>query len=116
MRDADINEDEFCDLLHARRAELQHMQAIRTEAGKTVELDQQRTGRLSRMDALQGQAMAKAGQERVEQELQRIEQALARMARGDYGLCLDCDEPIAVGRLRADPSVTRCIQCASKRD
>lgn len=116
MSDADINEDEFRDLLHARRDELQHMQAVRTEAGKTVELDQQRTGRLSRMDALQGQAMAKAGQERVEQELQRIEQALARMTRGDYGLCLDCDEPIAVGRLRADPSVTRCIQCASKRD
>ena len=58
MSDADINEEEFCDLLHARRDELQHMQAIRTEAGKTVELDQQRTGRLSRMDALQGQAMA----------------------------------------------------------
>lgn len=116
MSDDNIDEAECRNLLHARRDELQRMQDMRTEAGKTVELDQQRTGRLSRMDALQGQAMAKAGQERADQELERIERALARMERGDYGLCLDCDEMIAVGRLRADPSAALCIRCASKRD
>jgi DnaK suppressor protein len=34
------------------------------------------------------------------------------MDRGDYGYCINCDEEIAVGRLRFDPSVAVCIECA----
>jgi len=116
MNDETIDPQAFRTLLLARRDELRQMQEVRAEAGRTVELDQQRTGRLSRMDALQGQAMAQAGQVRVEQELQRIEAALARIERGDYGLCPECDAPIAIARLRADPSAALCIHCASKRD
>lgn len=112
----DIDSAAFRELLLERRDALRQMQDVRAEAGQTVELDQQRTGRLSRMDALQGQAMAQAGQERVEQELRRIEHALARIERGDYGLCTECDEPIAPGRLKADPSAALCIDCASRHD
>ena len=85
-------------------------------ATATVVLDQSSVGRLSRMDALQGQAMAQASQRRRVDQLRRIAAALARIDSGDYGYCLDCDEEIAPGRLAGDPAVTLCIECAGKRE
>lgn len=85
-------------------------------AAQTVELDQNRVGRLSRMDAMQGQAMAQASAERQSQQLMLISAALARIDDGEYGRCLDCDEWIAVGRLQIDPVVECCIQCAQQRE
>lgn len=79
----------------------------------TVELDQQAVGRLSRMDALQNQAMARAGQARREAQRKRLEAALSRIDEGEFGYCEDCGEAIAVGRLEFDPSITRCVSCAS---
>lgn len=85
-------------------------------SGATVELDQQRTGRLSRMDALQGQAMAKASQQRREAQRARARRARARLDEGEGGLCIDCLEPIARSRLEIDPSAERCIACAEARE
>ena len=84
--------------------------------GATVELDQTRTGRLSRMDALAAQQMAAAGQRRAQRQRQRLAAAAKRLESGDYGFCLDCDEAIADGRLAADPAATLCIACASARE
>ncbi|MDX1776389.1 MAG: TraR/DksA C4-type zinc finger protein [Desulfobulbales bacterium] len=81
-----------------------------------VELDQARVGRLSRMDAMQQQAMSQAVARLTDLELQRIQSALGRMESGDYGYCVLCDEEIAEGRLRFDPSVLTCINCAKKED
>lgn len=83
------------------------------EASKTVELDQARVGRLSRMDALQGQAMSQAMNQRRQVELQKIAAALRRIESGEYGACLSCDEPIAHARLEHDPAAPLCITCAS---
>jgi len=102
--------------LEARLAELAAGDAARTEATDTVELDQARTGRLTRMDALQQQAMAQASNRRAQLEKQRIRGALQRIAAGDYGYCVRCEEPIGAGRLGADPSVTLCIHCAAGAD
>lgn len=82
----------------------------------TVELDQQRQGRLSRMDALSAQAMSLAAQQRRRDMLQRARAALARIEAGDYGFCMDCDEDIDPRRLDFDPTVRLCIACASKRE
>lgn len=49
-----------------------------------------------------------------EQELSQINQALARMDAGNYGLCASCGEPINPERLQALPFTTLCIRCASK--
>jgi DnaK suppressor protein len=98
--------------LLARKAELAELDESSAEARKPVELDQTRTGRLSRMDALQGQAMAQATQRRREQELQRIDAALKRMDEGEYGACAQCGEDIAVKRLEFDPTAPLCIDCA----
>lgn len=86
------------------------------ESSEVVELDQTRTGRLTRMDALQGQAMAKAGQVRAKQELANIDAALRRLEEGSYGECLDCAEDIAAARLEANPVATLCVGCAEARE
>lgn len=84
------------------------------EDGRPVELDQTRVGRLSRMDALQTQAMAQETDRRRHHELSQIDAALRRLEDGSYGECLECGEPIAVKRLELDPSAPLCIDCASK--
>ena len=82
------------------------------ESRKPVELDQSRVGRLSRMDALQDQAMALETERRREIELRRIDAALARVDAGDYGYCLTCGEEIEPKRLEFDPATPVCIDCA----
>ncbi len=89
---------------------------IRRAGSSTVELDQTRTGRLSRMDALQGQAMARATEARATQRAQRLQAALRRHDEGTYGECVRCGEFIAPGRLRADPAAAVCISCAESAE
>ena len=99
--------------LDQRLTTLAGLSGQRRDASATVELDQTRTGRLSRMDALQGQAMARATEARSIQEIHRIQAALQRMEQGDYGICPRCDGPIAFARLQADPATVLCIDCAA---
>lgn len=108
--------DHFQAKLLARRAELDGLADTAAAAAATVELDQTRVGRLSRMDALQGQAMAQATQARRKAELGRIAAALERMDAGDYGDCTSCGEPIAEARLDIDPAAVICIACAEARE
>jgi DnaK suppressor protein len=98
--------------LEALKAELQAVEAAAAEARSTVELDQTRVGRLSRIDALQGQQMALATERRRKTEIARIDAALARLGAGDYGHCLKCGEPIGARRLELNPAVTLCVECA----
>ncbi|ABM62741.1 TraR/DksA family transcriptional regulator [Halorhodospira halophila] len=82
-------------------------------ATATVELDQTRQGRLSRMDALQGQQMALERERRRQHLVQRIDGALRRLDSGDFGYCFICGEDIDPRRLQADPTLTRCAECAA---
>ncbi len=100
--------------LLAHRDELQADAAMSRDQRQPVELDQTRMGRLSRMDALQGQAMALETERRRGVELKRIEAALARIEDGSYGDCLACGEEIAPKRLASVPTVPLCIACAAK--
>ncbi|WP_424981655.1 TraR/DksA family transcriptional regulator [Maritalea sp. S77] len=102
----------FKEVLLAKQQELQAIDAISEDARKAVELDQQSVGRLSRMDAMQGQAMAQAQNRQRRRELTRIEMALTRLQNGDYGYCDNCGDPIAKRRLEVDPAAGFCIRCA----
>ena len=97
--------------LHARLAELDAEDAAGQQGQKTVELDQQPVGRLSRMDALQSQAMAQAQARRRAAERQKIHAALTRIEEGEYGYCTDCGEDIEPKRLAADPAIALCLDC-----
>lgn len=98
------------------QASLRGLAETGREASSTVELDQSRVGRLSRMDALQAQAMSQEGERRRELELQRIGAALRRLDEGDYGDCVRCGEAINPRRLAVDPAAPLCIDCASQAE
>lgn len=102
----------FKNSLMAIQAELQQREQHNKAALDTVELDQNRMGRLTRMDALQGQQMAQESERRRLQQLKQVAGALYRIQQGEYGLCFKCDTDIAVERLRFDPTITRCIACS----
>jgi len=103
----------FTALIRDRLAALEAENRLGRQGQAVVQLDQQSVGRLSRMDALQNQAMAVAQQNRRDLLALRLKAALARIETGDFGFCEDCGDDIAPGRLALDPSVTRCITCAS---
>ncbi|RFF32732.1 TraR/DksA family transcriptional regulator [Wenzhouxiangella sediminis] len=107
---------DFEHLIRERIAELEDLAEASRAATATVELDQTRQGRLSRMDALQGQAMAKDAERRRAVQVSRLKVALARLERGEFGECQECGEMIADARLRADPATTRCLACASEAE
>lgn len=91
--------------------ELLHLAEESAEGRNAVELDQTRVGRLSRMDALQSQAMNNAIAARRKQQLARIEAAFERLEEGEYGYCLGCGEEIAKKRLELDPTIPTCTGC-----
>lgn len=99
--------------LMALRDELVALSADAAEDRKPVALDQQSVGRLSRLDSMQVQAMAKAADARRAQEIRRIDAALKRLDDGDYGFCVACGETIADKRLELDPAAPRCADCAT---
>ncbi|MEM7744309.1 MAG: TraR/DksA C4-type zinc finger protein [Pseudomonadota bacterium] len=77
-----------------------------------VALDQTSVGRLSRMDAMQQQAMAAAQQRRRSARLAAIRAARVRMDAEEFGYCETCGEEIPIGRLDLDPCATRCVTCS----
>jgi DnaK suppressor protein len=107
---------DFKALIERRIADLEDIAESSQRAGDIVELDQSCQGRLSRMDALQGQAMAQATELRRVAALKRLVAALGRIERDEFGECVECGEPIAEARLKADPATTLCLDCASQRE
>jgi len=103
-------------LLLKLKTELQQAGVTGQQAEEVVELDQTRVGRLSRMDALQAQAMSRETGRRRRQLLLNIDAALERLGAGDYGDCLECGESIHPGRLQANPTATLCIACAEAQE
>lgn len=95
------------------KEDLNDLREMSEDARAPVILDQQSVGRLSRMDALQGQAMAEATERQRQVDLVRIENALRRIETGDYGFCLECEEEIPEKRLDIDPAAALCVRCAS---
>ena len=112
----DIDTQYFKSRLLALQQEFLALESTNEEATHTVELDQTRVGRLSRMDALQGQAMSIEAQRRRQIELKNIAAALKRIEDNDYGYCMECGEDIPNKRLEIDPATAFCINCAEKAE
>jgi len=47
-------------------------------------------------------------------EIEMVKQAIARIDKGQYGLCQVCGKPISQERLKAVPYSSMCIKCASQ--
>ena len=106
-----INLSEFKLLIEGNLKELRKEGELGKDSQKIVELDQQSVGRLSRMDALQSQAMAQAQKRRRTAMKVVLEAALKRIDEGEFGFCDDCGDEIGQSRLMANPAITKCISC-----
>jgi len=89
--------DYFKQVLISNRSKLESVLETGEAAAEIVSLDQTRMGRLSRMDAMQQQAMSKANNQRRQLKLQQITAALKRIE--NYS-----------------PTARYCIQCAEEME
>jgi DnaK suppressor protein len=108
-----IDVDMIREVLAAELDEIERLGRLGAEGRKTVELDQTSVGRLSRMDALQQQALAQETQRRRNLRRQRIRETLERIQQDEFGCCDQCGEEIAPKRLALDWTVRTCVRCAS---
>lgn len=109
------------ELTEALRRELRNtLEAERQSLGRQVErartrgavtLDQTAVGRLSRMDALMNEGLSQGSEARAAEDLNLVEDALARLDAGTYGFCHSCDRPIPVDRLLVIPEARDCASC-----
>ena len=99
-------------MLHKLRDDLEAVAETSDAAAATVTLDQSRMGRLSRMDALQAQAISVDAKRRREAQLAGVVRALQRIDNQKFGFCTSCGEEIAARRLEFDPTIAVCIDCA----
>ena len=90
LTDEDI--DYFKGRLQAMRAEIAALLETGDDETAPVQLDQTSVGRLSRMDAMQRQAMAQETERRRHNDLRRISAALARIEEGEYGYCAEVED------------------------
>lgn len=98
--------------LEAKKLELEETSELSAGSRDPVALDQQSVGRLSRMDAMQQQAMSKATEQKRQYDLVRVEAALRRVRDDEYGYCQECGDEIPDGRLAIDPMSETCVTCA----
>ncbi len=103
--------DDFRAVIASRLDQLDAEDAAGRGDRAPVTLDQQSVGRLSRMDAMQRQAMAEAQQRRRQQERARLQAALKRLDAGEFGYCLRCGDEIEPERLATDPAIAVCMTC-----
>lgn len=103
--------DELRSELERQLRKLERSMRVTDEAVEPVKLDQTAVGRLSRIDSLQSQGMAKNLQERERVKLALIQEAFRRMEAGSYGVCTECGGAIPFERLFVFPETPTCAAC-----
>ena len=103
------NHDDITKALKVRLSELtSRVTEIDSELRRPLSADSEdRATDLENQDALEGIQISEV------REIQRIREALKRIAEGTYGVCSQCGEDIDPKRLKALPTATRCIACAA---
>jgi len=117
MNDKSVDDKSFWrKLIRQQIDELNLQDSSARESAGTVELDQSRVGRLSRMDAMQTQAMQQEALRCNSRQLVELRKAEQRLESDSFGLCEECGDEIARGRLELNPAVIFCIRCAEKAE
>ncbi len=91
--------------------------ALQGDLSLLQELHQQKTGDV--LDAAADTVQDELNSQLVEvesRELHAIDDAIARIEAGEFGVCEGCDKPIPITRLRAVPYATDCIDCRRKAE
>jgi DnaK suppressor protein len=114
-----MQQEKLAEYQHALELRLKDIDVATAQAeaaADTVMLDQSSVGRLTRMDAMQQQAMAAEMRGRLETQKLGLKAALNRIAAGSYGLCCQCDVEMGTERLRGDPAAVFCADCTMERE
>ena len=106
------NNKAFLLRLKKMRKEIKNISNVSLDSRRPVELDQTAVGRLSRMDALQSQAMQLETERRRNEEIKRIDFAIKRIDDDVFGFCINCGYEIETKRLENDLTTQTCIDCA----
>ncbi len=69
-------------------------------------------GRLTRMEAINSKSINEAALRKAKETRFKLERALARIDNPDFGVCVECEEPIPTARLMILPETDLCVQCA----
>lgn len=99
---------------------LQKKQDIMADAGKTMtEMTDQTTNVPDPNDRAtleSGRSFELRIRDRERKLLSKIDEAIARIDDGSYGICEDCGEEIGLKRLEARPVTTLCIDCKTLQE
>lgn len=105
--------------LRVRREALQtHLRGVQRSAGDERYLDIAGTVHSLSDESFAelSTALSNASLGREADALREIEEALHRISVHSYGYCVDCGQPIALERLRVDPTAKRCLPCQQRRE
>ena len=110
--------------MNAMRQELEHRRSALTRAlQNTMRTTREVADRAEMTKDPYGSASSSHDDElaaitvdRLARDLKLIDRALADIEAGRYGICGECEEPIAAKRLRALPFATRCVECQARSE
>ena len=71
-------------------------------------------GRLTRLEAMGEQHVNNKILDESKLRLTRLNNALLRVDKPMFGICIECEEPIGIGRMRIRPESVRCVACANQ--
>lgn len=71
-------------------------------------------GRLTRMEAIGSKGVSENSLNSARAKLAKLETALEKIDRPDFGICIRCENPIPQGRIMAMPENVLCVPCAEK--
>ena len=72
-------------------------------------------GRLTRLEAMGESHVNHKVLEESELRLTRLRNALSRIEHPMFGICIDCEEEIGMGRMEIRPESVRCVGCANAK-
>ena len=70
-------------------------------------------GRLTRLEAMGESHVNHTVLDESRLRLTRLQNALLRIDYPMFGICIECEEEIGIGRMRVRPESVRCVSCAS---
>lgn len=99
---------------------LDKREEILAEAGKTLSEMTDQTTNIpdpnDRATVESGRSFELRIRDRERKLLAKIEEAIARLDEGEYGVCDGCGEDIGIKRLEARPVTTFCIDCKTLQE
>jgi len=69
-------------------------------------------GRISRMDAINNKSVVEASLRKAEDKLRGLHHVFSQLGSKEFGLCLQCNQPIPLGRILIRPESVYCVGCA----